>query len=156
MDDSLFNPETFLAETVTGAMDTKYPVIPAGEYAAISKSITARKMPNTKHPDQGSFTVIDITWAIDDAGVKEATKLENPTCRQSVFLDLDAEGKLDTSATKNVQLGRLREALGLNSADQEFSFSQLVGQPALVKIEHSPNPTDADNPYSNVTKVAQV
>jgi len=156
MDDSLFNPDTFLEQTVTGSMDTKYPVIPAGEYPAISKSIAARKMPNVKKPEQGSFTVVDIVWLIDDAGVKEATKLDEPTCRQSIFLDLDAEGKLDLSATKNVQLGRLREALGLNNPEVVFSFSQLVGQPALVKIEHSPNPTDSENPYSNVTKVAQV
>ena len=130
MNDSLFDPNTFLEQTVTGAMDTKYPVIPAGEYPAISKSIAARKMPNAD-PTKGAYTVLDIVWAIDDAGVKEATKLENPTCRQSVFLDLvysEAEGKevLDTSATKNVQLGRLREALGLNKPDEVFSFSQLV------------------------------
>lgn len=155
MNESLFDPNTFLEQTVTGAMDTKYPVIPAGEYPAISKSIAARKQP-AKDPTKGSYTVLDVVWGIDDAGVKEATKLENPTCRQSVFLDLDAEGKLDTSETKNVQLGRLREALGLNNPEATFSFSQLVGQPALVRIEHSPNPTDAENPYSNVTKVAQV
>ena len=155
MNESLFDPNTFLEQTVTGAMDTKYPVIPAGEYPAISKSIAARKMQN-KDPTKGAYTVLDIVWSIDDAGVKEATKLETPTCRQSVFLDLDAEGKLDTSETKNVQLGRLREALGLNKPEDVFSFSQLVGQPALVRIEHSPNPTDAENPYSNVTKVAQV
>lgn len=155
MDDSLFNPETFLAQTVTGEMDTKYPVIPAGEYPAISKSLTARKMPN-KDPMKPAFTVLDIVWEIDDAGVKESTKLDHPTCRQSVFLDLDENGKLIIDTAKNVQLGRLREALGLNKPDVEFSFNMLVGQPALIRIEHSPNPTDAENPYSNVTKVAQV
>lgn len=155
MNESLFDPTTFLEQTVTGAMDTKYPVIPAGEYPAISKSLDARKMPNAD-PTKGPYTVLDIVWGIDDAGVKEATKLENPTCRQSVFLDLNAEGKLDTAETKNVQLGRLREALGLNKPNEIFSFAQLLGQPALVRIEHSPNPKDPENPYSNVTKVAQV
>lgn len=155
MNDSLFNPETFLQQTVTGALDTKYPTIPAGEYPAISKSLSAREMPNTKDPVKGPFTVLDIVWQIDDAGVREAVGSENPQCRQSVFLELH-EGELDMREKKNIPLGRLRDALGLNDPTKPFSFNDLVGRPAIVKIEHSPNPKDADNPYSNVTKVAQV
>ncbi len=153
--DSLFNADTFLEQTVTGASETKYPVIPAGEYPAISKSITAREMPNLKEPEKGAYTVLDITWAIDDAGVKEETGLDAPTCRQSVFLELE-NGLLDMREKKNVPLGRLREALGLNDPDKPFSFNDLVGQPAIVRIEQSPNAKDPENPYSNVTKVAQV
>lgn len=152
MNASLFDATTFLDQTVTGAMDTKYPLIPSGEWPALAKSLTARKQP-AKDPTKPDYTVLDIVWSIEDAGVKEATKLDNPTCRQSVFLDLDENGLLDLRPTKNVQLGRLREALGLNKPDVEFSFAQIVGQPSIVKVEHSPNPTDPDNPYSNVTKV---
>lgn len=152
---SLFNAETFLNETVTGANDTKYPVIPAGEYPAISKKIDVRQMQNDKDPAK-PFTVLDVVWGIDDATVKEATKLDEPTCRQSVFLDLDESGKLAMGQAKNVQLGKLREALGLNDPNVPFQWSQLVGQPAIVRVEHSPNPKDPENPYSNVTRVAQM
>lgn len=155
MNESLFNADTFLDETVTGAHETKYPVIPPSEYPAVSKSINAREMPNKKEPEKGPFTVLDIVWEIDDAGVKEATGLDNPTCRQSVFLDIH-EDKLDMRDKKNIPLGRLREALGLNDASRPFSFRDLVGQPAIVRVEQSPNPNDPENPYSNVTKVAQV
>jgi len=152
---SLFNADTFLNETVTGSHDTKYPVIPAGDYPAISKKVDAREMANTKKPQDGPFTVLDITWGIDDAAVKEATAMDEPTCRQSVFLDLH-EGKLDMREKKNIGLGRLRETLGLNDPTVPFSFNNLVGQPAIVRIEQSPNPKDPENPYSNVTKVAQI
>jgi len=155
MNESLFNPDTFLEQTVTGSLDTKYPVIPAGEYPAISQSIKAREMPNTKEPEKGPYTVLDIVWNIDDAGVKEETGLDSPTCRQSVFLELK-DGLLDMSAKKNIPLGRLREALGLNDPDRAFSFNDLVGQPAIVRIEQSANAKDPENPFSNVTKVAQV
>ena len=153
--ESLFNPDTFLEQTVTGSLDTTYPLIPAGEYPAISKSIKAREMPNDKEPEKGPYTVLDIVWNIDDAGVKEATGLDTPSCRQSVFLELQ-EGLLDMRENKNIPLGRLREALGLNDPDKPFSFNDLVGQPAIVRIEHTPNKKDPENPYSNVTKVAQV
>ena len=155
MNESLFNADTFLEQTVTGAHETKYPVIPAGEYPAISKSIQAREMPNAKEPEKGPYTVLDIVWNIDDAGVKEETGLDSPSCRQSVFLELH-EGLIDMRAKKNIPLGRLREALGLNDPDAAFSFNDLVGQPAIVRIEQSPNAKDPENPYSNVTKVAQV
>lgn len=155
MSPALFDKDTFLSQEVTGANDTKYPTIPPGEYPAVSKSIDSRQFPGTKDPTK-IYTALDITWGIDDAGVKEATGLPEPTCRQSIFLDLNDAGKLDMRETKNAQLGRLREALGLNDPEKAFSFSQLVGQPAIVRIEHSENKNDPDNPYSNVTKVAQV
>lgn len=149
---SLFDPNTFLTQEQAGGFETKYPVIPAGEYPAISKKLDFRQMDATD-PTKGKYNVLDITWGIDDAGVKEATKLPEPTCRQSIFLDIGEDGKLARGTGKNVQLGRLLEALGLNDPNVPFSFSQLVGRPALVRIEQSPNQKDPDNPYSNVTKV---
>lgn len=152
---SLFDKETFLSAEVTGANDTTYPTIPPGEYPAIAKKLDSRQFPGTQDPTK-IYTSLDIIWAIDDVGVKEATGLPEPTCRQSIFLDLNEAGQLDMREKKNVQLGRLREALGLNDPEKAFSFAQIAGQPAIVRIEHSPNKNDPENPYSNVTKVAQV
>ena len=103
----------------------------------------------------GPFTALDITWEIEDAGVREAMGNNHPQCRQSVFLDLK-DGLLDMSEKKNIALGRLRDALGLNDPTRPFTFNDLLSQPAIVKIEHSPNPKDAENPYANVTKVAKL
>ena len=156
MNESLFNAESFLQQSVTGALDTAFPTIPAGEYPAIVKKIEARQMQNTKEPEKGDFTVLDIHWGIDDAAAKAETGLDEPTCRQSLFLDLDENGQLDVSPKKNIGLGRLREALGLNNPDKPFSFGDLMNQPALVRVEHKPNANDPENPYANVTKVAEV
>jgi hypothetical protein len=40
----MFDPNEFLADTVTGANDTKYTPVPVGEYPAIIKSVNARQM----------------------------------------------------------------------------------------------------------------
>ena len=154
MNAAVFDPDTFLNQTVDAALDTKYPTVPAGEYPATISKIEARQMPNQKDPEKGPFTVLDVTWKIDDENAKKETGLDEPTCRQSLFLDMTPEGGLDTAPKKNVQLGRLREALGLNEDGQAFSFNMLVGQAALVRVDHAPSKTDPETVYANVTKVA--
>ncbi len=155
MNETTFNPDEFLAQTTTEQMDTRFPSIPPGEYPAIIDGIAVRQQPGKDDPTK-LFTLLDVTYAIDDAGVKAATGLVKPTIRQTVFLDLNDAGQLDTGKSKNVNLGRLREALGLNVAGQAFSFQNLVGQACVVKTKLSPNKNDPENPYSNVEKVGKL
>jgi len=136
---------------VQGANDTSLPLIPEGEYPAIVDKYEGRQI-ETK---RGPATVVDITWAVDDATAKEVTGMEKPTIRQSVFLDMTAEGGIDMGEGKNVQLGRLREALGLNNPDVPFEFSQLAGQAGMILVSHNPDKNDPDTVYANVKKVGQ-
>ena len=80
--------------------------------------------------------VLDVHWSIDDAGVKEATGRDDPQVRQSIFLDIDANGRLDVSKGRNLQLGRLREALGLNTPGIPFKFADISGKVARVLVKH--------------------
>ena len=139
-----------VTEGVSGALDTKLPLIPAGEYPAQVTKIEGRNL-ETKN---GTRTVVDITWGIDDAGVKAETNLDNPTCRQTLWLDLTDSGKLDTGQAKNVGLGRLREALGMN--DGEFNFDMLLGQMAMVSVIHNPSKDDPETIYANINKVGAI
>lgn len=152
MNDLTFNPDAFLTESTSEQMDTRFTPIPVGEYPAIVDDVAVRQQQNDKDPTQ-VWTILDVTYAIDDAGVRAETGLDKPTIRQSIFLDLNDAGKLDTTKGKNINLGRLREALGLNQPGVEFSFSMLKGQACVVATKHSPNKNDPDSPYSNVAKV---
>lgn len=134
---------------VTGANDTKYALIPAGEYMAQIEKYEGRQMPTSK----GIATVVDITWVILDEEVKKITQLDKPTVRQSVFLELTDDQKLDTGAQKNIKLGRLREALSLNDPSKEFAFDTLLGQMALITVAHNPDKKDPEIVYANVSKV---
>lgn len=148
-----FDPQSFLGEETTEQMDTKFPLIPQGEYPALVKGIDARQQESTKVPGE-VWTILDITYAIDDQAVREETGLPEPTIRQSLFLDLGEDGKLETGTGKNVNLGRLREALGLNQPGQAFNFNMLVGQACTVQVTHNPDKNDPEIVYSNVKKVA--
>ena len=50
-------------------------------------------------------------------------------------------------------MGRLREAVGLNDPDDDFTPSMLEGQAVTVAIKHRPDPDDASTIYSEVKAV---
>ena len=153
MNETTFDPQSFLSQETTEQMDTQFALIPAGEYPAMVKGIDARQTQSTKDPSE-MWTILDVTYAIDDQGVREETGLPEPTIRQSIFLDIGGDGKLETGKNKNVNLGRLREALGLNQPGVAFDFNQLVGQACIVAVKHNPDKNDPDTVYANVSKVA--
>lgn len=151
----MFDPNQFLSDTVRGANDTKYIPVPQGEYPAIVKAVNARQMSSKADPSK-MVTVADIIFEIDDQTVRTATGLDNPTVRQSVFLDLTPQGRLDMSKGKNIGLGKLREALGLNDPNRDFSFADLPGRAAIVQVEHTPNEKSPGDVYANVSKVGKL
>lgn len=139
-----FDPSVFEQQQFTEPNDTRYVAIPEGEYMALVKE---KKFRNEK-----GYTILDITWLVDDAGVRETTGMKDPIVRQSIFLDTTAQGGLDFGRGKNVKLGRLREALGLNQPGQPFSFNMIEGRPARVSIKHRLYEGDTFADVKEVTK----
>jgi hypothetical protein len=148
----MFNPEQFLELQVTDANSTKSTPCPVGEYIAIVESVKARQWTKKDDPSIGGMAV-DIVWSIDDAGVKQALERDKVNVKQGIMLDLTETGGIDTGKGKNVGLGRLREACGLNEPGRPFAFSMLTGRMAKVRIKHR---VDGDNIYGEVDAVARV
>ena len=146
---STFDPDLFLGAETAGGFETSYERVPAGEYSAMIDDVKVRKI-NTANGEQA---VMDVTWLILDEDVKKETELERPTCRQGFFLDINDKGGLDRGKNKNVGLGRLFEALGMDKGSK-WSPGGLKGSTAVVRVEHKPNKDDPENPYANVTRVA--
>ena len=151
---SNFDPTTFLDQNVSGANSTQFIPHPAGDFPAVISKLSPRQIESRQNPGTQQ-TIVDVTYETDDANAREVTGLAKPTVRQSLFLDLSDAGQLDMSKGKNVQLGRLREALGLNDPARPFAFSQLVGQPCMVKVTHNPS-KDGREVYANVDTVGKV
>lgn len=145
-----FDPQSFLDQSTTDANSTVREPIPEGEYTAIVDKVDVRSFQGTKDPSK-TYVSLDVTWAIDDEAVRQKTGLPKPTCRQSLMLDLTEGGGLDMGKGKNVGLGRLREAVGLNAPGRPFSFRQLEGQVAKVFVTH--RATD-EAVYDEIKKVA--
>lgn len=146
---SVFDPEAFKNTPVDGAMDTALtPVPPNRDVPGQIESYKVRQ--NEK--DGEVWTVMDVVWHILDEESKKVTGLDKPFCRQSIFLDLTAENNLDNGKAKNVQLGKLRDAIGQNKAGKPWHPDMILGAMGLCHIE--PDKGDPEN-YSRVTRVAK-
>ena len=148
----MFSPDQFLDMQTDQANDTKIVPIPPGEYVAVVGEVKARPW-TSKSDSSKSGIALDIQWDIDDAGVRALLGRDKVTVKQGVMLDMTESGGLDMGKGKNVGLGRLREACGLNTPGQPFSATMLTGRVAKVKVEHR---VDGDNIYSEVKQVAKM
>jgi hypothetical protein len=145
-----FDPNTFLDATMTEANSTESIPCPEGEYIAVANDEPAiRQFSGVKDPTK-TYTSLDIVWTIEDPQVAEITKRSPTKVRQSLMLDMGQNG-LDMGPGKNIGLGRLREAVGLNVPGKPFSFRQLQGVQALVKVT---NRTDGERVFDEVKSVA--
>jgi hypothetical protein len=127
----MFDPDQFMSGTVEGEMSTEFTPVPEGEYNALITGVNARSTSS----DKGEYVILDVTWAIDDAAVAAEVGMDNPTVRQSIFLDTTDGGGLDFAKGKNIQLGRLRDAVKQNGPSA-WSPSMLEGQVAKVRVAH--------------------
>lgn len=148
-----FDPSTFLDATLTEANSTTQTPCPEGEYeAVISDEPVFRQFQGTKDPSK-SYMALDLNWEITDPAVCEVTGRTPTKVRQSLMLDVTDAGGLDMGKGKNVGLGRLREAVGLNEPGKAFSFRQLQGQRAKVRVTHR---AAQDAIYDEVRTVARI
>jgi len=126
-----FDADALLAKPVSSAMSTERIVVPEGEYIAITTSDHTKLKIRT--PKES--VILEIPWEIDDAVVAKETGRAKSTCYQSIFLDIDGSGELDTGRGMNADLGSLREAVSQNT-DQPWSMPELCGQAAKITIKH--------------------
>lgn len=148
-----FDPNQFLDMQVTESNDTVLRPVPVGEYTAVVASCEVRPWHGKDDPTKSGMA-LDLQWEIDDPAL-EAELGRKPKVKQGVMLDLTADGTgLDMGKGRNVGLGRLREATGLNTAGQPFSFSMLPGRVAKVSVSHRPDKNNAEILYAEVKAVA--
>jgi len=148
----MFSPDQFLDMQIDGTNDTKKVPCPAGEYLAIIDKVTPRSWTSKKDPTL-SGVALDVLCQIEDEGVKSVTGRDKVIVKHGVMLELNEGGQgLDMGKGKNVGLGRLREAAGLNTPGQPFSFSMLVGRPIKVTVSHR---IDGEDVFDEVKAVAR-
>lgn len=151
---SNFDPNAFLNLTITEANSTQSVPVPVGEYTAVIEKVEPRTW-QSRDDASKSGVALDVFYSIDDSNVKALLGRDKITVKQGIMLDLTDGGGLDMGKGRNISLGRLRDATGLNVPGQPFSFAQLPGRAVRVRVKHR----DGKNPgeiYSEVEGVAKL
>ena len=142
MNDTTFDPESFLDATLPGSNSTKRELVPMGVYKAsvgkleVKNGIIQKDGPNFGKP----WVALNIQWWIENQPINAALDQAKITVYDSCFLELDDDGRPAMGKGKNVQLGKLREALGLNSGPVQFRAFE--GRPATINVGHEPYKED--------------
>lgn len=148
----MFDVEAFKNTPVQGANSTDYIPFPEGEYPGVVEDYDVRVV-DTKNGPGTTFEAkvkLDVTKSIlDEIGMNQP-----PTFRFQCWLDITEQGGLDLGKGKNVKLGQLREAVGLNNPAVPFNFDQLKGRPLRVKTKNVPG--DRGGVFTNITHVTKL
>jgi len=151
----MFDPATFLNTNYEEKGSTTYTPVPESEYVAVSiGEVKARQ----GEKDGNTYTMADINWEIDSSRYPEVANItgrEKNVVRQTVFLDLTPAGHLDMGKGKNVQLNRVREAVGQNEDGRPWNFNMLIGQAGKVLVKHKPDSRDG-SPQAFVAGVTKI
>lgn len=156
-DASAFDPTVFLgSEVIQSGFETHMTKVPAGDYQAIIDSVNSKHVEVTvEGGGKEKRLVMAIVWNVLDEEVKKSTELDKPTVRQDIWIDINEAGTgLATGKNKNIGLGNLLEAFGLNNG-KPWSPNGLVGNMATIKVIEQLNKEDPENPYVKVAKVAR-
>jgi hypothetical protein len=147
---SSFDPDVFMQQQTDESNSTVFTPVPPDEYMAVISDVQA-KMTKTK---QGERPVLNVKYEIDSQAVREETGMEKPFVQQTIWLDLTETGMLDTGKGKNVQLGKLREAVGQNQHGRPWAPAMLLGQVVKIVTKLRDNPDNPEQKYSDVSAVA--
>lgn len=153
-----FDAGTFMNQSVDAKLDTIVKQCPEGEFKAVIDDFGEDAFRSFTSKNNGKdYTVFSPPFVIQDPNVAAELGRDKVTVfHKGMFIDIGADGGLDTSSGKNIDLGRLRDALGQNKPGG-WSFSNLKGAgPVMVKVVHESDKDDPEKKYARVTKVVKL
>lgn len=156
----MFDINALTEAPVNEAMSTNPLICPEGEWTAVVASpdeggIAAwLREVDTK---RGKQLIFQLPWSILDDAVKTQLKRDTVIVRQDIWLDVGPDGKtLLTSEGTNVDLGRIRLALG-QQAMPGWNLSKLIGAgPAKIMVGHRTDRNDRSRKFAEVRRVAKI
>lgn len=143
-----FDAEAFQNSVITESNSTRTIPWPQGEYVGTIKKAEVRSGTISKGERQGQpWAGVSVQVEVDRSLLPEGA---SSVASGMVMLDLTDAGGLDTRPGRNVNLGRLREAAGLNTPGQPFSFGMLEGRTVKVTTGTRTDPNDAEIQYTEI------
>lgn len=149
----MFDPNQFLDKEITSANDTKIIPCPVGDHEMTITKLKPRAWAKKDDPTVNGVA-LDVFCEVDNPDVRNICKRDEVIVKHGIMLDMDETGQeLATGPGKNVGLGRLREAVGLNNDNEAFSFNMLIGRRLLGKVSHR---LEGEDIFAEVKTVAKL
>lgn len=149
---SMFDADAFMNQGAdTGSTVLK--TLPASEYTAMIEEVAP---PRVITGAKGESIVLDITFKLMDVPVDVQKDLgrQNFTIKRGYFLDV-SDNKLDMSEGKNVDLNRLRAALGQNKPGWKPGDLKGAG-PLKVTVSIRADKNDPEKKYNDIKSVGKI
>jgi hypothetical protein len=141
-------------ETATNPLDTQVEGCREGEYQMVADSVDFEAIQGKKDPSK-TYPRLTIQWNILDEAEKARLGRDKVTCRQQFLLDVNESGRLDWGKGRNVRLGQIFDAMGMN--DGTGSIGRIMGGPMVRgRVVVNSNPNDPERKYSEVVRVAKL
>lgn len=140
----MFDPDTFMQQTVDQPLATEFTLVPKGEYLASIddfdkdsfEEIDFTYKSGAKAGTPGKMFKFNCPFVINDDKVKTELGRDKVVIVKQIILDLDDNGALSFGTNRNVELGRIRDAVNQNGSGP-WSPAQLRGAgPVMVKVDH--------------------
>jgi hypothetical protein len=159
---SNFDPQAFLDMPVDGAFERR-PPLPVNDYVAEISSLEARQWTSQSKfnadgtPKSGIAYDVMLTVQVPEE-VRRETGIQTDTLKikDSIMLDLNDQGGLDTAPGANRQLRAYREALDMNKPGQAFRATEMIGRMVLVRVKHEEYPQGSGNMQERPAAVARL
>jgi hypothetical protein len=139
-----FDANAFMQQHVDGPLATEFTLVPPGEYLASIDDFEPdaveqidfeyKRGPRAGQP--GTMTKLTLPFVINDEKLKAEMERDKVVITKQMILDIEDNGSLAKGKNKNVDLGRIRDALGQNE-DDTWSILKLRGAgPVMVRVVH--------------------
>jgi hypothetical protein len=145
---SNFNADEFMQQTVDGPLETEFKLPPEGEYQNVyttdfdSKAFELIEFkykqdgPNRRAGDPGEMLKFNIPFKIsNEPRLLAELGRDETTVSKQLIVDRDTDGKISRGPNKNVELGRIYEAAGINSGNPSPADLRSKG-PFVITIVH--------------------
>lgn len=129
----MFSPEEFMNAEFDGEFATKRELIPDGEYQVMIEEVEAKTIGEANYP------IFSLRYKIINNSDEE---VDGRTIFDTIWLDLDERGALVRAPGKNIRLGQLLEALGLNG--KPWRPGQFAGQVLMAQVKTRQNKRSGD------------
>ncbi len=158
-----FDPTAFLDMPVDAPL-VKRPPLPIGDYTSTIKDVQVRPWQSKDKVDERTgqlkagiaydvFHTVEVPEAARALIGLEQTSIE---LKDSIMLELNAQGNIDQAPGKNGALRRYREALDMNKAGETFSARKMIGKMLLVKLAHREYPVGSGDLFEELKGVAKL